>query len=369
MSFDKINKRYNLTQWNVKQQKLFWFIIAWVCLGILITGYDHLIFHSVFSGGTSAHYSFFYSLLLNVGVGFTAALLGGSFLVFYVNEKFRQSPYWKSIALISITFIVVSVSIVLMVAFILSLGQSGEAREKLFWTYLMDAGNLKNMLIWFVALLVTQITLMVNDKFGQGVLWDLIRGKYHSPREETRIFMFVDLISSTAIAEKLTNQKYHLLLRDFYSDITSAILHNKGEIYQYVGDEIVISWKLTKEGFNDWPLHCYFDMRKIIADRSEIYMTRYGLVPDFKAGLHYGKVIAGEIGIIKRDITFSGDVLNTTSRIQSKCNEYSVKILTSDELLHLLPYSENFNSVSIGDISLKGKENKISLSTLELKNS
>lgn len=369
MSFDKINKRYDSTEWNVKQRKLLWMIIAWVCLGILITGYDHFIFHSVFSGGTSKRYSFFYSLILNVGVGFTAALLGGGFLVFYVNEKFRQSPYWKSIVLTAITFIVVSISIVVIVAIILSSSQSGEAREKLFWTYLMDAGHLKNILIWFIVLILTQITLMVNDKFGQGVLWDLIRGKYHSPREETRIFMFVDLISSTAIAEKLTNQRYHLLLRDFYADITGAILHNKGEIYQYVGDEIVISWKLTKEGFNDWSLHCYFDMRKIITDRSEIYMTRYGLVPDFKAGLHYGKVIAGEIGIIKRDITFSGDVLNTTSRIQSKCNEYHVKILTSDELLRLLPYSNNFKIVSIGDIPLKGKENTISLSTLELKNS
>ena len=53
--------------------------------------------------------------------------------------------------------------------------------------------------------------------------------------------MFVDLISSTAIAEALGNKKYHSLLRDFYADMTNPIIYNKGEIYQYVGDEIVIS--------------------------------------------------------------------------------------------------------------------------------
>lgn len=47
-------------------------------------------------------------------------------------------------------------------------------------------------------------------------------------------------------------------------------------------------------------------------------------------------IIAGEIGIIKRDINFSGVVLNTAARIQSKCNEYDVKLLSSDELLQKL---------------------------------
>jgi adenylate cyclase len=107
-------------------------------------------------------------------------------------------------------------------------------------------------------------------------------------------------------------------------------------------------------------------MRKKIAGLKEKDREKYGLVPDFKAGLHYGKVIAGEIGIIKKDITFSGDVLNTTARIQGKCNEYNVKILSSDELLRLLADDKQFQRIPIGAIKLKGKESKVSLSTLEL---
>ena len=40
-----------------------------------------------------------------------------------------------------------------------------------------------------------------------------------------------------------------------------------------------------------------------------MYLQKYNVVPRFKAGAHIGNAIAGEIGIIKRDITYSGDVL------------------------------------------------------------
>jgi adenylate cyclase len=106
-------------------------------------------------------------------------------------------------------------------------------------------------------------------------------------------------------------------------------------------------------------------MRQTISDLRDKYMERYHLVPEFKAGLHYGQVIAGEIGIIKRDITFSGDVLNTTSRIQGKCNEYKVKLLVSDSLLNELNWQPVFARYSLGAIELKGKGEQVALSTIE----
>jgi adenylate cyclase len=106
-------------------------------------------------------------------------------------------------------------------------------------------------------------------------------------------------------------------------------------------------------------------MQQAIADNKKKYESRYGLVPEFKAGMHFGKVCAGEVGIIKRDVTYSGDVLNTAARIQGKCNEYNVKFLSSDELLSKLQLKEFYKSVSIGDIELRGKGQKIALSSIE----
>lgn len=112
--------------------------------------------------------------------------------------------------------------------------------------FIADSSNLKNILVWLVVVALTQVTVQVHDKFSWGVLWTLIMGKYQIPKEEQRIFIFVDLNASTQIAEKLGNDLYHRFLRDSYADITNPIIYNHGEIYQYVGDEVVISWKQNK---------------------------------------------------------------------------------------------------------------------------
>jgi len=51
------------------------------------------------------------------------------------------------------------------------------------------------------------------------LFWKIARGKYYKPKSENRIFMFVDLNSSTTLAEKLGNERYHELLKDFFADI------------------------------------------------------------------------------------------------------------------------------------------------------
>ncbi len=358
-------------EYKIKWNKVLVIVVVWMFIGAVITLYDHLAFLSQLSAGTHEDYSLRSSFFLNTGAPLVAGFLGGSFLVFFVNDKLRDKPYWITVLLVAISFVVIIAFIALLISLILAPLTTGRPladpeTQQAFKKFLFDTNHLKNMVVWSVVVALTQLTLQVNDKFGQGVLWNFIQGHYNIPRKETRIFMFVDLISSTNIAEKLGNEKYHRFLRDYYADITNAIIYNKGEIYQYVGDEIVISWKLAAGINNNQCLKCYFDMRKTIIGLKEKYELKYGLVPDFKAGLHYGKVIAGEIGIIKRDITFSGDVLNTTARIQSKCNEYKVKILSSDELLQKLRYEKNYHRISIGDIELKGKEIKVALSTLKM---
>ena len=218
--------------------------------------------------------------------------------------------------------------------------------------------------MWGFITLFTLFLLQVNDKFGPGILLKFIRGKYHHPRKEQRIFMFLDMRSSTTIAEKIGNEKYFNLLNDMFSDITDTILNNKGEIYQYIGDEIVISWPLTEGVKSGNFIHCFFEIRQKLIDLGPIYIEKYGLIPEFKAGIHYGQVIAGEVGIVKKDIIYSGDVLNTTARIQESCNEYNVDILVSKETFDLIKNLEDYKRVPLGSIELRGKERKIDLNTI-----
>ena len=220
-------------------------------------------------------------------------------------------------------------------------------------------------ILWGGIILLTLFLLQVNDKFGPGILLKFLAGNYHQPKKEERIFMFMDMRSSTSIAEKIGNEKYFYLLNDLFSDITDTILNNEGEIYQYVGDEIVISWTLKKGIRNANCLRCFTQIQEKLTELAPIYQKEYELMPEFKAGIHSGLVMAGEIGVIKKDIIFSGDVLNTTARIQELCNQYSVDILISKETFELLSDTDGYTLIPMGSIELRGKKTKIELNTIK----
>jgi len=162
----------------------------------------------------------------------------------------------------------------------------------------------------------------------------------------------------------LGDERYHSLLKDFFADITLPILENKGNIYQYVGDEVIVAWNYEDGKENMHCLKCFFDMKLHILKNKDKYLDRYGLVPSFKAGIHCGTVIAGEVGIIKRDITYSGDVLNTTSRILNKCTEFKEEVIASGDLLSELYFLKDYVTKPLGAIKLKGKEKEVLLNGL-----
>ena len=238
--------------------------------------------------------------------------------------------------------------------------------ENLWYNNVATPSFLVNMVLFGMLVSGTQFMLQVSDKFGPGVLWKLITGKYYHPREEERIFMFLDLRSSTTIAEKIGNKHFFELLKDIYDDITDPIINHLGEIYQYVGDEVVVTWRLQKGLKENNCLLCFFSIDRVMKERSDFYLKKYGLTPTFKAGLHVGRATVGEIGMIKKDIVYSGDVLNTASRIQGECNRQNVNVLVSEELLQHLHFNGEYHSRPIGEILLRGKEGKVTLNTVEL---
>lgn len=207
----------------------------------------------------------------------------------------------------------------------------------------------------------------ISENLGHGVLMNFFTGKYHTPTEEKRIFMFLDMKSSTAIAERLGHIEYFKLLKEYYSNFSESIIQYSGEIYQYVGDEIVISWKYEDGISNNNCLNCFFAMKQSLEERESWYMSVFGVSPTFKAGLHFGKVTTGEIGVLKKEIIFTGDVLNTTARIQELCNRYGVELLVSDRLVQNMQIEPRFQSNSLGTIELRGKETNFELFTIQHK--
>jgi adenylate cyclase len=325
--------------------------VIWLIIGFFIPLYDRLALFTTNAVAPLPKYTIAEAVAINMGAALIGALLGGSLLVFYVNVKFRDKSYAYTIATVVLSFLVV-VAIVNIVL-------------RLFAVPSDPLRILKNCMIWGVVVGITQLFLQINNKFGQGVFWNILRGKYNTPKEESRIFMFLDLNSSTTIAEKLGDKKYHAFLKDIFTNITNPILDNKGEIYQYVGDEVIVAWKYSDGIQNSECVQCFFDIKYHLQQLSPKYIAQYGLVPSFKAGIHCGKVVAGEVGIIKRDITYSGDVLNTTSRIQDMCKEFNEEVIVSGDLAASLRLAGNFAAQTLGSIKLKGKQKEMLLIALK----
>ncbi len=355
----------------LKFRQLIILTVAWLLVGCAMAIYDYLVLHSIYSQGPSEEYSFSFSLAMNAGSALVGSLLGGSFLIFFVNVKYQDKSYGYTLIAVSISFMLIILLIMCMLGLVTVPIRTGRPLSdpesiqalKIFFT---DKSRIKNMVSWSIVVAMTQLVLQINSKFGHGALGDIIRGKYNTPKEEKRIFMFLDLNSSTTIAERLGDERYHELLKDFFSDITNPILDNNGEIYQYVGDEVIVAWKYEDGVRDNQCVKCFFDIKVHIEKLREKYLNRYGLVPAFKAGLHCGKVVAGEVGIIKRDITYSGDVLNTTSRILTLCKKFNAEILTSADLIAELNLSKQYEARPLGSIKLRGKEKEVVLSTVSI---
>jgi len=215
-----------------------------------------------------------------------------------------------------------------------------------FWSTLVFMGFIAGIALFFSEII---------QYVGDGVIYNALFSKYHRPISEKRIFMFLDMKSSTAIAERLGHEKYFTLLKQYYADMTHAILTTEAEIYQYVGDEIVLSWPKDVGLEDNNCINAFIKIANKIDAKKHIYLEQFGEVPKFKAGFHIGEVTIGEIGTIKRNIIYTGDVLNTTARIEAECNNYKAQILISGELKQELAAGNNTSIIKIGALILRGK--------------
>lgn len=346
--------------------KILFLAIGWGIAGAVFAINDYMsVAHFVKDLGINPEFNFFRNLVTSVFIASFGGILIGATEVFYFQKKFRKLSLGKALTIKTFFY---SAGLLLLILFgsiiyhtVFSnkgipnpeviAGVQNHMFSNLFWS---------QVITWGSVILITQFVLAASDKFGQGVLVQFLLGKYHKPKEETRIFMFLDIKSATAIAEKLKHKKYFELLNDFFSDVTDPIIFNKGEIYQYVGDEITVSWKLENGIENINCINCFFEIKDVIKNMNARYIEKYDLVPDFKAGLHIGELITGEIGVVKKEIVFSGDVLNTTSRIQAECNKLNCSLLISEDLLTVLP-ENNYHYEDQGNIKLRGKDESIRL--------
>ena len=344
-------------------RKIGWITLAWSIFSMFQFFIAYAI---ILDNDLKLEYSPLFYIKGNLLTGVLAGVLGGSSTVFLWERWLRSKPYGWTIRSLLITYVLIFALVGLSTNLyfyskLLSLPPFNGAVIIGALKHLVKITTLVPFVTWLLVAVFTIIALLVNDKYGPGVFRKFLLGHYFNPRREQRIFMFLDLRASTTVAEKIGEARYFSFLKDVFTFVTPAILANKGEIYQYVGDEIVISWELAQGIEQANCVQCFFDTQQALNQRRQYFLAHYQHHPEFKAGLHDGHVMAGELGVVKREIAYSGDVLNTTARIQAKCNEFGANLLASKPVLDLLKLSAPYHPKALGQIALKGKKEPITL--------
>ncbi len=308
------------------------------------------------------------AIVLRASIDFLMSLFMGYLLVFRLRRLFKSYPLILSLMLKTLILIIASFFMNFLIHMSYSL-------FTLHLTLLQSYNNFKGEVLhrawlfdkmtnWFVIFIITQLLIEINEKYSPGVLWDILIGKYINPRIERRIIMFLDLKDSTPIAEQLGHKVYFRFIRDFIDSISMALLENNGRIYQYVGDEVVVSWLYSDKN----ALRCIQALiaaRRAIQKRSAEFRRVYGIIPEFKVGVHVGDVTVGEIGTIKKDLAMSGDTMNTTARIRTACTELNQKFIVSKDFVDHLNLKV-WQVESLGAIDLKGKSSEVELFALKI---
>jgi adenylate cyclase len=350
-------------------QKILPFGIIWMLLGWVFLFIEHAVVEqNPDVPSTAIQLNLQIVLFASISV-FALGLFIGTVEVFFTDRLFKKQTLFRKILykllLFAFLFFLIGLIFFPIAASIeMDLGLFDPRIWNRYVDYLTSITNLSVNIQMAVSLGISLFYFEMSEYIGQGALIHFFTGKYHRPVEEERIFMFLDMRSSTTIAEELGHIRYFNLLQDYYADLADPIILYGGELYQYVGDEMIISWKPTTGLRKNNCIRCFFEMKKLLEKRSEQYLNKYGLVPTFKAGIHLGKITTGEIGVLQKEIFFTGDILNATARIQGLCNSYNVDVLISGELKGRLQPDQEYQFKSMGTTELRGKKEQIELFSL-----
>jgi len=316
---------------------------------------------------TGASPSFTFTVSLSALLCIPAAL----FEVLIFSKIFRKKAFGFTLltkTLFYLSFIFIFLTIATMTAYStnLHLPLLDPVVIKVFMLGYVESGRLLlSMTYYAMAVVVALFVVQVSEKFGPGVLLNFLFGKYHRPKEASRIFMFMDLKSSTAYAERLGHIQYSQLIQDCFYDLTDVVAKYGAQIYQYVGDEVVLTWDLKTGLRRAGCLRLFFDYDAEIRHKGDYYEKNFGLVPEFKASLHLGDVTVAEVGELKKELAYHGDVINTASRIQDKCNDYGARMLISEQMKAALGRTDEFAMELVGNVLLKGKARSVKIYKVE----
>lgn len=217
----------------------------------------------------------------------------------------------------------------------------------------------------FIYMILLWLTLNffreLGNRFGHGIIINYLAGRYREPVEEDRVFMFIDLNNSTSIAEKLGHVKYSRFINKCFNLLSDVISKYDAELYQYVGDEAVLTWNNNSSDTNSAPVTLFFEFEKLLLANKSAFIDKFECLPTFKASINSGKVIVSEVGgPSRKELAYHGDVLNTCARLLELSKTYKHNLFATGSFLNQ-QRNTSYPTDFLTNIPLRGKSEEVAV--------
>ena len=148
--------------------------------------------------------------------------------------------------------------------------------------------------------------------------------------------LFADLVGFTTLAETMAPEDLMAMLRDFHGRMEEEVFRHSGCLEKFIGDALLATFGVPDVGARDATdtLACARGMLAALAAWNGERMASARPALRMGLGLHYGPVVAGDIGS-RRNMAFAtvGDTTNIASRLQSLTRDLGVSLVASGALV------------------------------------
>jgi len=293
-----------------------------------------------------------YGLLISLSIGGLELFVADGVLRRWLDRL----PFTVNVVVRSVIYAAVIVSIQVSQLGSLLVGLPFDPSEQGVWHAIAYSG------LFAVGM---NLAIGISNLIGPRAFLNFVTGRYHVPVEESRFVLFVDIAGSTGLAERLGGIGFHRFLDQAFKLLTQPVVDYRGEVLGYVGDEIIVTWSEAAGGVDCRPLRCFAAMRAALAKSAGEFERAFGAAPRIRGSLHFGPVIVGEIGNIKRAIVFNGDVMNTAARLEELSRQVEGGFLASRAAMQRFETAPPFAMRDLGMLPIRGRADGIAVAGLD----
>ncbi len=201
-------------------------------------------------------------------------------------------------------------------------------------------------------------------------------GKRPRSQKMTATVLFTDLKGFTSVSEKMDPQKLMDWLNTYMETMAELVVEYGGVVDDYAGDGLkanfgvpivrVTGKDISRDAVN--AVDCALEMQAKMDELNTLWQEQNLPTVGMRIGIFTGSIVAGSLGSAQRlKYTTIGDTINIASRLESLDNDI-INTVTSDSSCRILIgeatlkyLNQQFNTIKIGEMPLKGKNEKITV--------